>query len=183
MTSKSKISVKAPTLRWRVICAVGICNLGLLAVFPNCSTAPMPELSPGPGKVMGSILGGVIFSPGLIKTGISNVMDKKEDAKTRKTILQRKSYPEREWNQSGLWEKIKSSPATYVPKGYRSVAKYDYDQGTWFVDPEDSKRLFAPRSSWGNHDSRFWMEEAKKIADHLWLPPGTTSANLNKKQQ
>ena len=182
MKSKTSKLVESPTLRWRVVLGVGIFNIGLLAIFPNCSTAPMPEFAPGPGRIVGPIAGSVFYSPGLIKRGLSRMADRKQEEASRKEILQRKSYPEKEWNQAGLWEKTSSAPATYVPKGYGSVGKTEYLDGMWYVDPADSKRLFVPNGAWGNHPPEFWRAEAKKISDHLWVPPGSAPASLGKKQ-
>ncbi len=182
MKSKTTKLVEVPTLRWHVVLAVGIVNIGLLAIFPNCSTAPMPDFAPGPGKIVGPIVGSIFYSPGLIERGLSRMRDRKQEADSSKEILQRKSYPEHEWNQAGLWEKTSSAPATYAPKGYSSVGKYEYYHGVWYVDPADRKRLFVPNGGWGNHTPEFWRAEAKKISDHLWLPPGSAPATPSKKQ-
>src|SRR6186997_3250162 len=52
--------------------------------------------------------------------------------------------PEAEWNRLGLWRKVSSDPATYIPTGYGSDRARGERNGTWFTDHRDGKRLFVP---------------------------------------
>ena len=85
------------------------------------------------------------------------------DAVHRKASHGTKPIPEAQWNRLGLWRKIRSTPATYVPKGYASTPPVGDSHGSWFADPRDGKRLFAPNTRYMDFSPAVWETEARKI--------------------
>ena len=52
-----------------------------------------------------------------------------------------KPDPESVWNGERTWRRVGETPPTYVPTLYR---KSSMENGEWFVDKRDGKRLFVP---------------------------------------
>ena len=84
------------------------------------------------------------------------------EAAVKRELKNRKLTPESEWNASGIWQKVSSSPPSYVPRGYASSAAHQQG-GIWYVDKRDGKRLFAPKASFRDIQPGVWQGEAKKI--------------------
>ena len=90
------------------------------------------------------------------------VSERLGDAGKRLELKNRKLTRESEWNASGIWQKVSSSPPSYVPRGYASSAPHQQG-GMWYVDKRDGERLFAPNASFRDILPGVWQGEAKKI--------------------
>jgi hypothetical protein len=77
--------------------------------------------------------------------------------------------PESEWNARGLWQRVATSPATYIPKGYPVSAPRDDAHGTWLVDQRDGKRVFVPDVKVGDLEPGVLIGEARKFTRPLPL--------------
>ncbi len=132
----------------KLLLGLGLLNLGVCVIFPNCGllapldvpigdSAVLNRISKGPGSSLSQSLG--------------------------KTIKRHSSpKPEWEWNELGLWKKTQSDPATYIPKSYASPPQ-DGPRGKWLVDVRDGKRLFVPATSHLGYSHQIWESEARKI--------------------
>ena len=76
------------------------------------------------------------------------VADKLAEQRQRAGRRRLPVVPESEWNLHGLWERVGSAPATYIPKGYGRNSPRGEGAGTSFVDQRDGKRLFVPNRVW-----------------------------------
>jgi len=122
----------------KVLLGLGLTNLGVCVIFPNCG------LGGGAGGQGG--YGGQSSAP--------------VDYSKLKPIS------EFNWNSGSLWQKIGSNPDTYVPKGYATTAPAEGPRGTWFVDSRNGRRLFAPSTSYNGFSANIWRNEARKITDN-----------------
>jgi hypothetical protein len=52
--------------------------------------------------------------------------------------------PESEWNYLGMWKKINNQPPTFIPKQHPETAPRTPENGQWFIDHRDGKRLYVP---------------------------------------
>ena len=144
-------------VRWRVVVAMGLVNLGIYLVFPNCAAPGNPGPDP-PFPVK------VIAAPIMAPTGLVVALtERAEEASERRELKNRKLTPESEWNRYRTWEKVSASPPSYVPRGYASSAPQGDRGGTWYVDARDGKRLFAPHTTFRDCQPGVWHGEAKKI--------------------
>lgn len=144
-----------PRVRWRLVVMMGLVNLGIYVVFPSCAgtmEAPEPSL---PLKIAAA--------PVTVTGEITAMMfERVGEAAVKRELKNRKLTPESEWNASGIWQKVSSSPPSYVPRGYASSAPHQQG-GMWYVDKRDGKRLFAPNASFRDILPGVWQGEAKKI--------------------
>ena len=109
-------------------------------IYAGCATGPGAELE-GP---------------------VSRAVDRMvAEAKKRKPPL-----PESEWNPVGLWVRTRSTPATYLPRGWSRKATREGVDGHWYVDQRDGKRLFVPQSGSGGLSEGTLRGEAIKVT--LW---------------
>lgn len=145
-----------PRVRWRLVVMMGLVNLGIYVVFPSCAFPGSTSDPPLPLKVAAA----PIMVPGEITVLLS---ERYRDAAVKRKLKNRKLTPESEWNRDGTWEKVSSSPPSYVPRGYASSAPQGNQGGTWYVDVRDGKRLFAPSTTFKDSRSGVWQGEAKKI--------------------
>lgn len=146
-----------PRARWRLVLMMGLVNLGIYVVFPSCA---LPRTGEQPDIILPVKLAAApIFVPGEI---VQTVSEHLGDAGKRLELKNRKLTPESEWNASGIWQKVSSSPPSYVPRGYASSAAHQQG-GMWYVDKRDGKRLFAPKASFRDIQPGVWQGEAKKI--------------------
>ncbi len=74
-----------------------------------------------------------------------------------------KLLPETEWNNLGIWQRISEQPATYIPQGFGVSAPGGENDGRWFVDKRDGKRLFVPNGKVGEISNGVLEGEAMKI--------------------
>jgi hypothetical protein len=132
----------------KVLLGLGLSNLAVCVIFPNCGLLGPVDVSVGDSKVLNQL-----------SKGPGSSLDK-----AITTAIRRHSTPkpEWEWNELGLWKKTQSDPATYVPKGYAS-SQQDGPRGRWLVDERDGKRLFVPTSSHLGYSHQIWEAEARKI--------------------
>lgn len=132
----------------KVLLGLGLTNLGVCVIFPNCGLLGPVDVPVGDSKVMNQFSKGPGSSLG----------------EAVSTSIRRNSTPkpESEWNEMGLWKKIQGDPATYVPKGYASSPQ-DGPRGRWLVDERDGKRLFVPASPHLGYSHQVWESEARKI--------------------
>lgn len=49
--------------------------------------------------------------------------------------------PESVWNSERTWKRVRDTPPTYIPYNYSGPFPED---GEWFTDERDGKRLFVP---------------------------------------
>ena len=146
-----------PGVRWRLVLMMGLVNLGIYVVFPSCA---LPRTGEQPDPILPvKIAAAPIFVPGEI---VQTVSEHLGDAGKQLELKNRKLTPDSEWNASGIWQKVSSSPPSYVPKGYASSAAHQQG-GIWYVDKRDGKRLFAPNASFRDILPGVWQGEAKKI--------------------
>lgn len=124
---------------------LGALNLGICLVFPNCGLFEAVDRTLPP--------------PPDFKNPIAATIDSARHDK----FLHSTPPPESQWNQLGFWQKIRTDPPTYVPKGYASSPPAGNAQGTWFVDPRDGKRLFAPNTAYRGQSAGAWRGDARKI--------------------
>ncbi len=147
-----------PGVRWRLVVMMGLVNLGIYVVFPSCA---LPRTGEQPDIILPvKLVAAPIFVPGEI---VQTVSERYKDAAVKRKLKNRKLTPESEWNRYGTWEKVSSSPPSYVPRGYASSAPAGNQGGTWYVDKRDGKRLFAPNASFRDILPGVWQGEAKKI--------------------
>ena len=78
-----------------------------------------------------------------------------------------------DWNSQRLWQKVATPPPTYVPTGYATHRPRSDQDGTWFTDPRDGKRLFVPKDGVPNWTPGVLEGEAKKAIGYT--PPGPTA--------
>jgi hypothetical protein len=126
---------------------LGILNLGICVIFPACGLFANIDIPAGDSEIMNRIASAC----------------PREARKPKNVFLTSKPSPESKWNPFGLWQKTRSSPDTYVPKGYGSTPPDNTSRGTWFTDSRDGKRLFAPNTYHNGYSSHIWMTEAAKI--------------------
>jgi hypothetical protein len=132
----------------KVLLGLGLTNLGVCVIFPNCGLLGPVDVPVGDSKVMNQFSKGPGSSLG---EAVSTTMRRNSTPK-----------PESEWNEMGLWKKTQGDPATYVPKGYASSPQ-DGPRGRWLVDERDGKRLFVPASPHLGYSHQVWESEARKI--------------------
>lgn len=134
--------------RWLLLLLwLGFLNLTICLVFPNCALLEEIDLSEAP----------------VLKELPSDPLGPTLQAFHRRRFLNSTPIPESQWNALGLWQKIRSDPATYVPKGYATTPPVGNSRGTWHVDPRDGKRLFAPNITYNDYRPETWDAEARKI--------------------
>jgi hypothetical protein len=139
---------------WVLLLGLGLLNLTVSLVFPGCG-----------------ILDNIYNDWPVANTPVRQHMETKPGrpamtAAQHKAFLGTKPIPETIWNRLGLWRKIRSTPPTYVPRGYASTPPEGNSHGTWFVDPRDGKRLFAPNTNHMDLRPSVWATEAGKITGH-----------------
>lgn len=141
---------------WRMVVAMGLVNLAIYVVFPSCALTPNRADPPLPVKIAAAPLTVPVEITGLM-------FNRVYDAAASQALKNRKLTPETEWNRYRIWEKVSSSPPSYVPRGYASSAPQGNQNGTWYVDKRDGKRLFAPNTTFNDNLPGVWRGEAKKI--------------------
>jgi hypothetical protein len=47
-----------------------------------------------------------------------------------------------DWNKLGWWHRVATDPPTYVPTGYAAIRPRTAQDGRWFIDRRDGKRVF-----------------------------------------
>lgn len=132
----------------KVLLGLGLTNLGVCVIFPNCGLLGPMDVPIGDSKVLNKLSKG---PGGALSESLSRTIKRNSTPK-----------PEWEWNGLGLWKKTQSDPALYVPKGYASSPQ-DGPHGKWLVDDRDGKRLFVPASSHLGYSHQIWEAEARKI--------------------
>lgn len=137
---------------WKWLFRLGLIHVGICVVFPNCGLLGPVDVPVGDSKVMNRISKGPGSS---LDEAISTTIRHHSTPK-----------PESEWNEMGLWRKVGSAPATYVPKGYVSSPQ-DGPSGRWLIDERDGKRLFVPAASHLGYSHQVWESEARKITAQL----------------
>lgn len=130
----------------KLLIALGLVNLAICVVFPNCGLLDRPV---GDSRILNEFASGPL---GSLPRNVGEAYGRHSSLK-----------PESEWNSLGLWRKIQSVPPTYVPKGLSSREPRDGSAGRWFVDARDGKRLFAPSSTHLGYSQAIWEAEARKI--------------------
>ena len=139
-----------------MVVMMGLVNLGIYVVFPSCAFPGNTSDPPLPLKVAAA----PIMVPGEVTVMLS---ERFKDAAVERELKNRKLTPESEWNRYGVWQKVGSSPSSYVSKGYASSAPQSNQGGTWYVDRRDGKRLFAPKTTFRDMLPGVWQGEAKKL--------------------
>jgi hypothetical protein len=76
--------------------------------------------------------------------------------------------PESEWNAKGVWQRVSTNPATYIPNGYPATAPRDAGAGIWVIDQRDGKRLFVPKIAVSGYQPAVLLNDAKKVTH--WSP-------------
>ena len=141
---------------WMALLWLGALNLGICLVFPNCGLNLMEN------RYVDRSVDAVASHmppPPDIKNPLATTIDKM----AREKFLRSTPLPESRWNALGFWQKIGNDPPTYVPKGYASSPPVGNSHGTWFVDPRDGKRLFAPNTAYRGQSAGAWRGDAMKI--------------------
>ena len=72
---------------------------------------------------------------------------------------------ESEWNAVGLWQRVGNDPATYIPKGYPAASPRGSNDGAWFDDKRDGKRLFVPNAGVEGVPCNALQGEARKVTN------------------
>ena len=141
---------------WMLLLWLGLLNLAISLVFPGCGTLDTlynDSNRPVANAPVQKHMGTMPARPAV-------------DMTQRKASPGTKPIPEAKWNQFGFWQKIRSTPPTYVPKGYASVPPVGNSHGTWFEDPRDGKRLFAPDTRHMDISPGVWEAEARKATGY-----------------
>ena len=71
--------------------------------------------------------------------------------------------PESEWNRLGLWRQVADDPPTYIPDGYSDESPRTEQDGTWYIDKRDGKRVFVPDMKVGDYGPSVLQAEATKV--------------------
>lgn len=80
-----------------------------------------------------------------------------------------------DWNSLQVWHQVAMQPPTYVPTGYGADRPRTHQDGEWFTDSRDGKRLFVPRQAVRGLQPGVLTGEAKKATgydDKSRLSPG-----------
>ncbi len=87
--------------------------------------------------------------------------------KAYRDIVERRAGvpPESEWNAVGLWQRVGNEPATYIPKGYPATGPRGSNDGTWYDDKRDGKRLFVPNAGVEGVPCNALQGEARKVTN------------------
>jgi hypothetical protein len=70
-----------------------------------------------------------------------------------------------DWNKLGWWHRVATDPPTYVPTGYAANRPRTAQDGRWFIDRRDGKRVFVPNTEVGGRSPQLLEGEARKVTD------------------